>query len=91
MPQHLLTLRAFKRVGAEVGFYCRCGVKKTALARELIRTFPDYTDPNDIARRMRCRSCGKRAVRAYAVLPDGVLQERMPFKAVWGFGAGDKE
>lgn len=91
MPQHLTSLRAYKRVGAEVGFRCRCGVVKVALPRTLIERFRDITDPNDIARHMRCQACGKKAVSAYAVLPDSLVPPRKVFKAVWGFGQGEKD
>lgn len=62
-----------------------------ALPRTLIEHFRDITDPNDIARHMRCRACGKKTVTAYAVLPDSMIQAKLPFKAVWGFGQGEKE
>lgn len=91
MPVHLFTLKAFHRVGAEVGFRCRCGVAAVALPRTMMQQYPGHTNPAEIARRMRCRSCKQKTVTAYAVLPDSAAQERLPFKAVWSFGQGDKD
>lgn len=90
MVAHLHNLRQYQRARADVGFQCRCGVKKVALIRDVLKAYPDHSDPNWIARRMRCRACGRFDVTAYPVMSDEVLQPKL-FKATWGFGAGEKD
>ncbi|WP_341913688.1 hypothetical protein [Ferrovibrio terrae] len=91
MSYRLQTLAEHKRIHADVAFRCQCGVEKVVRAGDLIKEFRPTIDPNAIARRMRCRSCGKRTVFAFAVLPDHVVQIPLPFKAIWFGGAYDPE
>lgn len=91
MPYRLNTLAEHRRICADVAFRCLCGVEKVARAADLIEHYRPTMDPNQIARRMRCRACGRRSVFAFAVLPDDVVQPRLPFRAVWFGGAYDPE
>jgi hypothetical protein len=91
MPFPLRTLADHKRIHAEVAFRCRCGVEKVIRAADLIQSFRPTLDPNTIASRMRCRACGRKAVFAYAVLPDYVVQPPLPLRATWFAGAYDPE
>ncbi|WP_341914525.1 hypothetical protein [Ferrovibrio terrae] len=89
--KHLDSLRAYHEAEADIGFKCLCGVRRTAATRDALKAYPEYTDPNQIARKMRCRSCKQKTVTAYPIVPSHRLRDRELFKAHWGFGQGWKD